>query len=387
MLLGGGLVLFLFAEDMAAGLKRLLTQFLERPDDIRIENISFVEFLQIIGSDLAIILLLPMLLLIAAAIAGSSIVSAPTWAPEKLKPDLGKFSPIKGAKRIFGSRGLVELANAAFKLAVISSLAAIMVLPSLKILKLVPTIAIIDIVKLIEDLALIMFATVLVVMAFIAIADMVDQKYKWAEDHKMTREGLKEERKQQEGDPKIKSRIRRIRMERSMARVAATIPQADVVITNPTHYAVALKYDEAQMAAPVLIAKGVDHLALTIRSIAEEHDIPVIENPPLARAMYNDIDIDQQIPAHFYKAAAEIIGYVLRLKGRLPGPPGRRRKQHMARQPSSGESAGQRSPGRDDQTSRGLHELREELGRVVESVPAKFSWACLRWTKKTWNKT
>jgi len=119
-------------------------------------------------------------------------------------------------------------------------------------------------------------------------------------------------------------------MQRAMARMASAIPTADVILTNPTHYAVALKYDQETMAAPILVAKGVDHLALRIREIAAEYDIPILENPPLARALYNDVEIEQQIPSHFYKAAAEIIGYVLRLKGKLPGPPGPKPKVENA---------------------------------------------------------
>ncbi len=322
MLLGGGLAIFVFAGDVAAGLRQLILKFLEHPHDIRLDNMTFAGFLAEIGGNVAIVLFLPILVLVAAALIGNSVVAKPTWSPEKLKPSLDKFSLIKGAKRIFGSRGWVELGKAIFKLAVVGAVAGLMILPDMQELKIVPTMDPIDIVRLIERLAMIMIATVIVVMAFIAVADMMFQKYKWTEDHKMTQQEVKEERKQQEGDPQIKARIRRVRMERAAARVTTAVPNADVVIANPTHYAVALQYDESAMAAPRLVAKGLDHLALRIREIAEENDVPVIENPPLARAIYNDVEIDQEIPSQFYKAAAEIIGYVLRLKGRLPGPPG-----------------------------------------------------------------
>jgi flagellar biosynthetic protein FlhB len=129
----------------------------------------------------------------------------------------------------------------------------------------------------------------------------------------MSRQELKDEIKQSEGDPHIKARIRQIRLERSRKRMIAAVPEATVVITNPTHYAVALKYESGKMGAPVCVAKGVDHMALTIRKVAEENDVPVIENPPLARALYAAVEIDGEIPAEHYKAVAQVIGYVMRL--------------------------------------------------------------------------
>jgi flagellar biosynthetic protein FlhB len=129
----------------------------------------------------------------------------------------------------------------------------------------------------------------------------------------MTRQELKDEIKQSEGDPTVKARIRQIRLERSKKRMIAAVPGANVVIVNPTHYAVALKYESGKMAAPVCVAKGMDHLALTIRKVAEEHDVPIVENPPLARALYAGVDLDEPIPPEHYKAVAGIIGYVMRL--------------------------------------------------------------------------
>ncbi len=322
MLLGGGVSVWLFGDLVASGIRDTSVKFLSYPHDIRLDRLSLVGFLKEIGSDLAIVLFLPMLILIAAAIVGNSIMAKPTWSPDKLKPKFNKLNVVKGLKKLFNVRSFVELGKAVFKLVVIGSFAAIVVLPDMQFLRLVPTMDVIDVVHFIEELALLMIATVLGVMTFIALADAAFQKYKWTEDHKMTKQEVKDERKQADGDPAIKGKIRQIRMQRAMARIASTVPTADVILTNPTHFAVALKYDEAAMAAPILVAKGMDHMALKIREIAAEYDIPIIENPPLARAIYKDVEVDQEIPPHFYKAAAEIIGYVLRLKGRLPGPPG-----------------------------------------------------------------
>ena len=134
----------------------------------------------------------------------------------------------------------------------------------------------------------------------------------------MTKQEVKDEYKQTEGDPLVKSRIRQIRNERARRRMMDNVPKADVVIVNPTHYAVALKYDMNTMDAPVVTAKGVDNVALRIREVAEEHDVPIVENPPLARALFASVDLDQSIPEEHFKAVAEVIGYVMQLKNQTP---------------------------------------------------------------------
>jgi flagellar biosynthetic protein FlhB len=163
------------------------------------------------------------------------------------------------------------------------------------------------------DLSLKIFGAVLAVVTVIAMADYLYQRNRWWNRLKMTVQETRDEFKQQEGDPKVKGRIRQIRMERSRKRMMAAVPQATVVITNPTHFAVALKYNR-EMNAPQCVAKGADAIAFRIRELAREHDVPIVENPPLARALYKAVDIDQTIPAEHFKAVAEVIGFVMRLK-------------------------------------------------------------------------
>lgn len=134
---------------------------------------------------------------------------------------------------------------------------------------------------------------------------------------KMTKQEVKDEHKQAEGDPQVKAKIKSLRFQRARKRMMAAVPKADVVITNPTHYAVALKYDLDAMSAPILVAKGTDLVAKRIRDLADEHDVPIVENPPVARALFAAVELDQEIPPEHYKAVAEIIGYVMRLKGKL----------------------------------------------------------------------
>jgi flagellar biosynthetic protein FlhB len=156
------------------------------------------------------------------------------------------------------------------------------------------------------------------VMTAIAILDYMYQKFEFIKQMKMTHNDVKDEHKQSEGDPLIKSRIRKIRMERAQARMMAAVPRADVIVTNPTHYAIALEYKMDSMSAPRLVAKGADFVAQRIRERAEELEIPIVENPPLARALYATVELEEEVPPEHYKAVAEVIGYVMRLKGQLP---------------------------------------------------------------------
>jgi flagellar biosynthetic protein FlhB len=170
----------------------------------------------------------------------------------------------------------------------------------------------------IKVIALVILAATVMIMTVIAAIDYIYQKWDHTEKLKMTKQEVKDETKQQDGDPKIKQRIAALRMERQRERMMQAIGKADVIITNPTHYAIALQYDMDTMPAPILVGKGMDSLALRIREVAEENDIPIVENPPLARALYAAVEIDEEIPAEHFHAVAEVIGYVFRLKGRLP---------------------------------------------------------------------
>jgi flagellar biosynthetic protein FlhB len=157
----------------------------------------------------------------------------------------------------------------------------------------------------------------LVALAVIAAADYALQRYRFIQRNRMSKQEIKEEFRQNEGDPQIKAKIRQIRQERAKKRMIAHVPEATVVITNPTHYAVALKYVQGKMAAPVCVAKGVDAVALKIREVAGEHEVPIVENPPLARALYATVDVDETIPQEHFKAVAQVIGYVYRLTGKI----------------------------------------------------------------------
>jgi flagellar biosynthetic protein FlhB len=162
---------------------------------------------------------------------------------------------------------------------------------------------------------------VLAVVTVLALFDYAYQRFAFMRSMRMSKQEVKEENKQAEGDPVIRARLRAIRMNRARKRMMAAVPKASVVITNPTHYAVALQYDMGDSGAPKVVAKGADLVAMKIREIAAEHDVPIVENPPLARALYAGVEIDREIPPEHYKAVAEIISYVFRLKGKLRPQP------------------------------------------------------------------
>jgi flagellar biosynthesis protein FlhB len=153
-------------------------------------------------------------------------------------------------------------------------------------------------------------------MIFLALVDYLFQKYTYMENLRMSKQEVKDERKETDGNPQIKQRIRRAQMEMARKRMMSAVPQADVVVTNPTHLAIAIKYDIDKYAAPILVAKGAGAIAQRIRSIAEEHGIPIVEDKPLARVLHKTVEVGQLIPASLYKAVAEILAYVYRLKGK-----------------------------------------------------------------------
>ena len=169
----------------------------------------------------------------------------------------------------------------------------------------------------IQLVAILLTAGTAAVMTVVAALDYAFQRRSFIKQMRMTKQEVRDEHKQAEGDPQIKARIRRLRMERAQKRMMAAVPEADVVITNPTHFAVALAYDMEAMSAPRLVAKGADVLAQRIREVAEENEVPLVENPPLARALYASVELDQEIPPEHYQAVAQVIGYVMRLKGEL----------------------------------------------------------------------
>ncbi|MBZ0140696.1 MAG: flagellar type III secretion system protein FlhB, partial [Pseudorhodoplanes sp.] len=235
------------------------------------------------------------------------------WSSEGLKPKLDRISPIAGMKRLFSKQALVNFAKGLVKVGLLGTIMALLLWPERSRLEALITVDPAALLPAVVTVALQMLGAVIAVLALIAAADFLFQYRQWFERQKMSMRELKEEFKQTEGDPAIKARIRRLREERMRKRMMAAVPEASVVITNPTHFAVALKYEKGDNA-PRCVAKGADAIALRIREVAKAHAVPVVENPPLARALHATVDLDQEIPPEHYRAVAEIIGYVMKLR-------------------------------------------------------------------------
>jgi flagellar biosynthetic protein FlhB len=314
VLLAATLALAALAPTLAADARRLLVLFLEQPHAIAVDAGGLrVALLDAVWG--AARAAGPVLGAVAIAGIGAGVAQIGwLWAPAALAPRLEKLSPLKGLKRLFGPAALLEFAKGMVKLALVGGVAWWVMAPELDRLALYADREVAATLALLGGLCLRLAGAVIAVMTVIAGLDMLWQRLKFRRDLRMTRTELRDEYKEQEGDPMVKAKLKQIRAERSRRRMMQAVPKADVVITNPTHYAVALKYDRERMNAPFVVAKGVDRVALRIREIAEGAKVPVVENPPLARVLHAAVDLDSEIPPEHYKAVAEVIGYVLRLK-------------------------------------------------------------------------
>lgn len=240
------------------------------------------------------------------------------FAPKKIAPDYKKIDPIKGTKRVLSSQSVMEFAKGMFKIVIVAALAFGLALPLLDDIQLMPFFTVEAALDRIHVVAILMGAASVAAMTAIAIADYLFQRNKFMKDMRMSKQEVKDEHKQTDGDPQVKAKIRQVRAERARQRMMQKVPDADVVITNPTHFAIALEYKMDSMPAPKVVGKGADHMAFRIRELAEKNEIPIVENPPLARALYSSVELDEEIPPEHFKAVAEVISYVFKLKGKLP---------------------------------------------------------------------
>lgn len=254
-------------------------------------------------------------LLIAAAILGSSIQHRAVISLDLVRPKLTNISPLSGFKRVFGKETAIQFLKSILKFLIVGSAICAAIWSQHDKLTMLMDQNLPFFINLLRDSIYKLVLTVLVLQAFIAGGDYVYRWFSWYGRLKMTQHDLKEEYKQQEGSPEIRQKLRQLRRDFARRSMMKNVSKATVVITNPTHFAVALQYNTG-MQAPVCLAKGVDVLALRIRALAEEHNIPIVEEPPLARSLYRLVEVDEQIPLDLYKPVAEIIGYVMRLRPR-----------------------------------------------------------------------
>jgi flagellar biosynthetic protein FlhB len=235
------------------------------------------------------------------------------WSADSLTPKFSKISPLAGLKRQFSRQAIANFIKGLIKLTVLGSVMVALLWPQRYRLDSLVSTDILGTLLLTRSLSLDLLGAVVAILFLVAAADYLFQYRQWFERQKMSLREMKDEFKQTEGDPQVKGKIRQLRQARARRRMMAAVPKASVIITNPTHYAIALQYDRG-MNAPVCLAKGTDLVALKIRELATQHSIPIVENPPLARALHATVEIDEEIPTEHYKAVAEIIGYVMKLR-------------------------------------------------------------------------
>jgi flagellar biosynthetic protein FlhB len=307
-------ILYFSLPHMIRDVGAAITPFIEKPDQIAVDADNLRAVLTNTMLALAPSLIIPLILVILAAVLPSILQTGFVFTTQPLHPSLSKLSLTAGLKRIFSVSAALDLAKNLGKLVIVAAIAVYVVYPEFGRIETLITVEVADAAYEMQWVVIKLLAAVLVVLALMAAGDVFYQRYKFYKQLRMTKQEVKDEYKQAEGDPQIKGRLRQIRMERARKRMMQAVPKADVVITNPTHFAVALEYAPDTMDAPRLTAKGADLIAKRIRDVANEHDVPIVENPPVARALYATVEIDEEIPPEHYKVVAEIISYVFKLK-------------------------------------------------------------------------
>ncbi len=305
-----------FSPDMLKKTASLLTPILSEAGTTPVDGttVGLIFYKVIIGS--AGIIAAPVIGVMVAAIAASVLQNGLVISSEPLMPQFSRISIFKGLGRMFSMRSVVEMLKSLLKIGVVGYACFVSVYPDMVHIRQLPNSTTSAMLLYLMLLAQRVTIAAALIMFFIALMDLAWQRFQFTKSLRMSKQEIRDEYKQSEGDPVIKQRLRRLRMERAKNRMMQNVPKADVVITNPTHFAVALKYEQGAMKAPVVLAKGMDLVALRIRELAKDNDIPVIENPPLARALFDSTEIDQEIPSTHYEAVAKIISYVYQLKGR-----------------------------------------------------------------------
>lgn len=317
LILLGGLICFLamgpFFQDRI--LRMFGDIFLHRLD-MTLTDQNVISLFYHYGLQMLIFLAPILTVVLVIAVASYYVQIGWLFTGESLKMSLSKLNPIKGAQNLFKMRSVVEFVKSALKVTVIGLIVFWSLWGKRQRLLELAHVPVEGIFSFVADLILQLGLLVAIVLFVLAIGDYLFAKYEYEKNLRMSKQDIKDEHKNMEGDPLIKGKIRERQRRMALMRMMQDVPKADVVITNPTHFAVALQYDGSKMDAPVVVAKGQDYLALRIREIARKHDVVIMENKPLARALYERSEVGDMIPGDLFQAVAEVLAYVYRLKGR-----------------------------------------------------------------------
>ena len=312
------MALIFLAPSMFGKIVDFMNQALYR--NILVETVSIETVIKIYKDtiqEMAFVVLPIMILAMVVGIGANYLQFGLLFTTETLKIDLKKMDPIKGIKKIISVRAIINLIKSLLKVAFLGTVTTIIIWMNLEEVLSLALKSPWESLTTVARLAGIMGIAAAIMLLIIAILDYFYERYEYEKNLKMSKQDIKDEHKNAEGDPLIKSKIKQRQREMAMRRMMQEVPSADVVITNPTHFAIALKYDENSMDAPRVVAKGTDFVAQKIKLIAKEHDVVMVENRPLARAMYNQVEIGDQVPEEFFKAVAEVLAYVYRIKRKI----------------------------------------------------------------------
>ncbi len=314
VLLGGVGAMSLWAPHILRQFSGHFRNWMEQAGTLQLDNNTlYALFWNIVHE--AFVPIIPFALMMAGlALAALLMQTGPLWIEDGLQPKPSKLNPMNGIKRLFSWKGVVELLKSLAKVAMIAGILYTVLSGGMRHLVQFPVLGLMDSLGLTWDLVESIVWFVGGILLIVAIADFIYQKWQHNEDLKMTKQEVKDESKDVEGDPQIRSRRLSLQRERSRQRMLQAVPQADVVITNPTHLAVAIRYDTANMDAPVVVAKGAGFMAEKIKQIARHAGVPILENRSLARGLFKGTKVGQEIPAALYQAAAEVLAYVYRLR-------------------------------------------------------------------------
>jgi len=317
-LIGACAVVAIAGPSICRNLAADLVPFLAHPDQLlnSMDGDGGVTILHAVIFDIIPVLILVLGTAMFFGVAGNVLQTGLIFAPDKLKPDFSKLNPLGGFKKLFGLDSLVQFGKTVVKLIITGFIVWSVLKTRVAAMLALTDASPVMILPYIRE-GFIALAMAVCIFLFVGgAADYMWQRWRFMERMKMSKQEQKEEYKQTEGDPHVKAKLRALRVEKSRRRMMANVAKATVVVTNPTHYAVALLYDPAESQVPVCVAKGMDSVALKIREEAGKHDVPIVEDPPLARALYAAIDIDEAIPESHYAAVAKLIGFILGRKRR-----------------------------------------------------------------------
>ncbi len=317
LLLGAVVAIVVFSEPVIRGVGQVVRLELERGlTDLASDDASVLAATIALTTRVAVAV--GPILVVFALLAYLSHFVQIGWllTVKPLQPQFSRLNVLKGIAKLFSKRSLARAVINVLKVSIIAAVASSICKGALPLLASLPLLDPVQAVSGVAGIILRLTLWLLLVLLLLGVIDLLYQRWQHTEDLKMTRQEVKDERKSTEGDPEVKARRMRIARQIALQRLRTDVPKADVVVTNPTHFAVALRYDGASMRAPKVVAKGADFLALQIRNIAASHGVPIVERPPLARALYYNVEVGREVPHEQYEAVAEVLAYVYRLEGR-----------------------------------------------------------------------